>query len=72
MGSEPDEEVFYMPDQVSPATLLKDIQAAGAYAVILEWEDGHHFGIYTWAYLRKLCPCDECRGNHILENSGQR
>ena len=25
------------------------------------WEDGHDYGIYNWYYLRKLCPCAECR-----------
>jgi DUF971 family protein len=23
------------------------------------WDDGHHTGIYTWEYLRKLCPVQE-------------
>ena len=72
MRAEPDDRVFFMPDEDSPATRLKNIRAAGTYALILEWEDGHAFGIYTWGYLRKLCPCDECRGNAILEKSGQR
>jgi DUF971 family protein len=72
MRTEPDAEVFFMPEEDSPATRLKDIQAAGTYAVILDWEDGHHFGIYTWHYLRRLCPCDQCRGDYIVENSSQR
>ena len=61
MRPEPDPEVFAMADEVSPATSLSDLEAVGAYALAPSWEDGHHFGIYTWGYLRALCPCPECR-----------
>ena len=62
MRSSPDPEVFdvILPD--SPATRLKNIEPVGNYAITIEWEDGHHFGIYRWDYLRELCPCPECRG----------
>ena len=33
----------------------------GNYAIQPEWKDGHHTGLYTWPYLRGLCPCAECR-----------
>ena len=61
MRAEPDEEVFstQLPD--SPQTRLKQVEGVGAYAITIEWEDGHHFGIYTWQYLRALCPCPEHR-----------
>ena len=61
MSSEPDPDVFHawLPD--SSATHLSKIEAAGTYAITIEWEDGHHFGIYTWHFLRKLCPCEVCR-----------
>lgn len=45
----------------SPATRLKNITAVGNYAVNIEWEDGHQFGIYNWDYLRRLCPCPQCQ-----------
>lgn len=61
MRTEPDQEVFYIELEDSSAIHLNNIQAAGSYGVIFEWEDGHHFGIYTWHYLRALCPCAECR-----------
>lgn len=72
MRSEPDEGVFYLPEEDSPSTHLENIQPAGAYALTFEWEDGHIFGIYTWSYLRKLCPCDDCRGDYFLKGAGQR
>jgi len=61
MGSEPDPQVFYLPDEDTPATRLQSVEAVGAYALTIMWEDGHHYGIYNWDYLRALCPCAECR-----------
>jgi DUF971 family protein len=61
MKAEPDEEVFSanLPD--SSQTRISQLEAVGAYAITISWEDGHHFGIYNWDYLRKLCPCVQCR-----------
>jgi DUF971 family protein len=63
MGGEPDPEVFYRPLEDSPATRLRQVEPVGTYAITLQWEDEHHYGIYTWQYLRALCPCVECRGS---------
>jgi DUF971 family protein len=54
MGGDPDPQVFTRPEEDSPATRLKNIEAVGAYALTIEWEDGHHFGIYNWNFLRAL------------------
>ena len=62
MGSDPDEAMFQVQLPDSPQTRLNRVEAAGAYGIIFEWEDGHHYGIYNWHYLRKLCPCPACRG----------
>lgn len=61
MHPEPDEEVFltHLPD--GPEIRMHSIEGVGSYAITIEWEDGHHYGIYNWHYLRKLCPCQECR-----------
>jgi DUF971 family protein len=32
------------------------IDLVGNYALMPTWDDGHHTGIYTWDYLRRLCP----------------
>lgn len=61
MRAEPDEAAFYVPLEDKPATRLKNVEAVGSYAIVIEWEDGHHFGIYNWRYLRALCPCPICR-----------
>lgn len=61
MGGNPDPEVFTRPDEDTPATRLKNAEPVGSYALTIEWEDGHHYGIYNWNYLRALCPCPEHR-----------
>jgi DUF971 family protein len=61
MSSVPDPEVFTRPPEDTPATRLQNIEAVGTYAISIQWEDGHHFGIFNWSYLRALCPCPVCR-----------
>ncbi len=36
-------------------------EAVGRYALQIYWNDGHSSGIYTFDYLRSLCPCEACR-----------
>lgn len=43
------------------ASQARDIQLVGNYAVQLFWQDGHSSGIYTWEYLRRICPCEICQ-----------
>lgn len=42
-------------------TELVDLGPVGNYAMNLAWRDGHNTGIYSWDYLRRLCPCSECQ-----------
>jgi len=37
-------------------------EKVGKYALRFQWNDNHDLGIYSWAYLRQLCRCAECRG----------
>lgn len=39
---------------------VRDVQLVGKYAVQFTWSDGHDAGIYTWKYLRRICPCEAC------------
>jgi DUF971 family protein len=39
---------------------LAEISAVGNYAIEFHWQDGHNTGIYTFEYLRALCPCPKC------------
>ena len=62
MGSTPPSEVFTMEMEVSTRTSLNSLEAVGTYALNPYWEDGHHYGIFTWDYMRALCPCPICQG----------
>ena len=35
---------------------LVSVDFVGSYALQPGWDDGHATGIYSWAYLRRLCP----------------
>lgn len=61
MGGLPDAAIYDLPDEDTPATRLRNLEAVGTYALTFEWEDGHHYGIYNWNYLRAICPCPICR-----------
>ena len=36
------------------------IERVGQTALKIRWADAHE-SIYTWSYLRKMCPCAACR-----------
>jgi DUF971 family protein len=40
----------------------EDLSLVGAYALNIRFADGHASGIYTWPYLRSMCPCAEHSG----------
>jgi DUF971 family protein len=37
------------------------ISPVGRYALGFTWSDGHRTGIYSFDFLRRLCPCEACR-----------
>jgi len=39
---------------------LERIGLVGRYALNPVWGDAHETGIYSYAYLRELCPCEAC------------
>lgn len=39
-------------------------ELVGRYALQIFWNDGHSAGIYTFDYLRSLCPCAKCYRDH--------
>ena len=45
-----------------PAVRAVKAEAVGKYALKFSWNDNHDLGIYSWAYLREICPCAECSG----------
>lgn len=36
-------------------------EGVGKYAIKFHWSDNHDLGIYSWQYLRDICPCAECK-----------
>ncbi|MBI4201698.1 MAG: DUF971 domain-containing protein [Chloroflexi bacterium] len=46
-----------------PGVFLVEYQNQGRYALRLLWSDAHYTGIYTYTYLRSLCPCAECKSS---------
>jgi DUF971 family protein len=50
-----------IPQGSIPSTLEReDVQAVGNYALSFKWSDGHNTGIYTFDFLRSICPCPQC------------
>ncbi|PSH03573.1 MAG: hypothetical protein CXZ00_11650 [Acidobacteria bacterium] len=37
-----------------------EVAQAGNYAIHFTWNDGHQSGVYSWDYLRRWCPCEQC------------
>lgn len=38
-----------------------EVKPVGHYAINFHWNDGHQSGIYSWDFLREICPCAECK-----------
>ena len=46
---------------VDPAVQPVEIEAVGGYAIRFSWSDGHCAGLYSYPYLRGICPCPACK-----------
>lgn len=43
-----------------PQINARAASTVGSYAIQIEFTDGHSTGIYSFEYLRELCPCEAC------------
>jgi DUF971 family protein len=43
-----------------PAAKPVSAEPIGKYAIKFNWNDGHELGMYSWQFLRDVCPCVEC------------
>ena len=43
-----------------PKPKARGAKAMGHYAIQIEFTDGHATGIYSFDYLRTICPCEAC------------
>jgi DUF971 family protein len=48
------------PGTVPPDVRALSIRLVGAYAVHVQWSDGHGTGLYPWERLLESCPCPDC------------
>ena len=46
-------------------TTLADVQQLNRFGLQLIWADGHDDGLFSYALLRTLCPCDACTALRI-------
>lgn len=63
-GRTPGEPARSKPGELpmyKPAVKALSAEGVGKYAIKFQWNDGHELGIYSWQWLRDVCPCDECR-----------
>ena len=50
-------------EQVNPDVAFAAARTVGNYALHFDWSDGHTTGIYSFDYLRRICPCPACAAN---------
>jgi DUF971 family protein len=70
-GTEPQKTNYAAPSQepfpmYKPKLKMLNVEPVGAYAMRVDWSDGHNTGIYSFDYLRRICPCDDCRNQTAL------
>lgn len=58
MNERPDANLFKM---YKPALKMLSAGEVGAYAIRIDWSDGHNTGIYSFRHLRQICPCASCK-----------
>ena len=53
----PERNAFlFLPGNYSGQIQVVDAKMVGNYAIKIEWSDEHDTGIYSFEYLRELCP----------------
>jgi DUF971 family protein len=62
-GSKPGELPMFRP-----AMKPSNVEPIGRYALQFTWSDGHETGIYSWDYLRDVCPCPECKARRAMKD----
>lgn len=45
----------------APTLKMLKVEEVGAYAIQIQWSDGHGSGIYSFDHLRRICACPECK-----------
>ena len=58
--SETSGERLVSEEHIRPDIALEAARTVGNYALHFSFSDGHTTGIYTFEYLRRVCPCEDC------------
>ncbi|MBI4364751.1 MAG: DUF971 domain-containing protein [Candidatus Latescibacteria bacterium] len=58
--SETSGERIVLEEHVDPHVSIGSARTVGNYALHFDWSDGHTTGIYSFDYLRRVCPCAAC------------
>ncbi len=48
------------PPPVDVAMKITGVEPVGHYAIRFTWGDEHNTGLYSYRYLRSICPCELC------------
>ena len=59
-GPPPEKPVSQLPILGQKPLAPSRAELVGRYALQIFWNDGHSAGIYSFTYLRSLCPCPKC------------
>ena len=63
-GRKPGEPIHTKPGELpmfKAAAKPLAAEGVGKYAIRFNWNDGHELGIYSWQWLREICPCEQCQ-----------
>ena len=58
--SETSGERLVSEEHIRPDIALETARTVGNYALQFSFSDGHTTGIYSFEYLRRICPCEDC------------
>jgi DUF971 family protein len=63
-GRTPGDQALPKPGELpmfKPTIKPLSAEPIGKYALRFKWNDAHDLGIYSWTWLREICPCHTCR-----------
>lgn len=69
-GRRPGDPVVTPPGQLvifKPTAKPVSAEGIGKYAIKFSWNDNHDLGIYSWKFLREVCPCEECKKSRAAQ-----
>ena len=53
-------ERMVFEEHIDPKVAIAAARTVGNYALHFDFSDGHTTGIYSFDYLRRICPCEAC------------